>query len=172
MDNCESVVALTSSTTANAETPGVIELSARTAALPWLRQLGALYAKYRLKNLKITYEPYCPTSVGGQVVFALVYDENDATLANLTVARLLQTYRNVRTPVWSTCAPSAYDAQRAAVPWYVSKTGPAASTLANLSVPCWLVFAHFSPSVNTPLGRFMAHYSVEFIEPVAPDLNG
>lgn len=172
VENSESVAALVSNTTANAESVGVTELSVRTGTLPWLRQLGSLYAKYRFKSLKITYEPYCPTSVGGQVVFALVYDENDSNAVDITVARLLQTFRNARTAVWSSCAPIAYDPKRAAIPWYVSKPNPAASTLANLSVPCWLVFAYFSPAVSTPLGRFMAHYVVELIEPIAPDLNG
>lgn len=167
VENCESLLLVSSPATIGDEGDSSIALSARSANLPWLRQIGELYQKYKFLDLKITYEPFCSTATGGQIVFAMVYDQNDSDVGNVNQDRLLQIGGNSRSPVWAPGSMVTYDKNRAAYPWFVSRANPQASTLANLSVPAWLL-SSVTSSVNTGgLGRFMAHYRVEFIEPVS-----
>lgn len=171
VENSESLTTLTSNIVPDTEEVSSIELSARSSNLPWLSQMGALYSKYKVLEMNITYEPYCATTVGGQMVMALVYDENDSDPGNLSANRILQVGGNTRNSVWAPSACVKYDASRAAYPWLYSKQNPANTTLANLSVAAWLVFSIFSSSSLTGLGRVMAHYRVELIDPVSPQLN-
>jgi len=170
--NCESITTLTSAILIpGAEIVGNIPLSARnTTSLPWLERVGALYSKYRYRNLQVVYEPYCPTNTSGQLVMALVYDFNDTTTSPSSTT-ILQTGGNVRCSVWDHSQPLRYDVAKAAQPWYYSRLNPAANTQANLSVPAWLIYSIFSYSVDQGLGRIMCHYDVEFCDPVAPGIN-
>jgi hypothetical protein len=171
VENCESILTLTSNVVPDTEQVGSIELSARSNSLPWLSQMGALYSKYRVLSMTVTYEPYCATTIGGQMVMALVYDENDSDPGNLSANRILQVGGNTRNSVWAPSAPTRYDASRAAYPWLYSKNNPASNTTANLSVAAWLVYSIFSSSSITGLGRVMVHYKVELVDPVSPQLN-
>jgi len=171
VENSESIATFTANVIPDTEQVGSIQLSARSTNLPWLSQMGALYSKYRIQSLTVTYEPYCATTVGGQMVFALVYDENDSDPGNLSAARILQVGGNTRCPVWSPSAVVSYDKSKAAYPWLYSKGNPANTTLANLSVAAWVVYSVFSSSSLAGLGRFMANYRVEFVDPVSPQLN-
>jgi hypothetical protein len=171
VENCESILTLTSNLVPDTEQVGAVELSARSSNLPWLNQMGALYSKYRVLSMAVTYEPYCATTVGGQMVMALVYDENDSDVGNLSANRILQVGGNTRNSVWAPSSPARYDASKAAYPWLYSKANPSSNTTANLSVAAWLVYSIFSSSTLTGLGRVMAHYKVELVDPVSPQLN-
>lgn len=168
--NAESILTLTSATTpVGGEVTGNVQLSARSASLPWLSQIGATFSKFRVRSMSLSYEPYCPTTTSGQICLALVYDENDT--AGPTAAAILQTSGNVRNPVWQKGSPVRYDAARAAYPWYYSKVNPVSTTLANLSVPAWLIYSAFSSTPTLGLGRIMCNYTIDFCDPVAPGIN-
>lgn len=171
VSNSESLLTLTSAILVpGSEIVGSVPLSVRNPTnLPWLNQVGPMYSKYRFRSLSVTYEPYCPTTSSGQICMVMVYDENDinSPLAN----SILQTAGNIRTPVWQKSAPVKFDSQRAAYPWYYSKQNPASTTIANLSVPAWLLYSAFSSSLDLGLGRVMCHYVVEFCDPIAPATN-
>lgn len=170
IENCESVARLVAGAEGGTEVITVVPLSVQNPTqLPWLNQLGQLYSKYRVLSMKLTYEPYCPTSLGGEIAMCLVYDENDTSLVD--AARILQTYGNVRSPVWSTTAPVVYDRTKAAHPWLVSKLNPQATTLANLSVSSWLLVSAQGSQPAAALGRIMCQYKIELVEPISPTMN-
>lgn len=170
VENCESVARLFSGAAGGTEVITVVPLSVQNPGqLPWLNQLGQLYSKYRVLDMKLTYQPYCPTSLGGEIAMALVYDQNDTSLVD--AARILQTYGNVRSPVWSTTTPVVYDRTKSAYPWLVSKLNPVSTTLANLSVSSWLLVSAQASTATTALGRVMCQYKIELVEPVSPVIN-
>lgn len=168
--NAESVLELVASITAGSSVTGRLTLSPTSLSLPWLSTVGQVYSKYRVRDLHVLYEPYCPTTIGGEVAAVIVYDENDNQ--NINTQTILATYGNQRTPVWAPSDPIRYDKSKAAYPWLYCKQNPVNTTLANLSVAGWLLYSYFSNEANSRLGRFMCHYSVEFVDPISPDLNG
>lgn len=171
VENSESLALLTSSGTSGGELVLSIPLHVRSASLPWLTQVGALYSKYRVLSMSIRYEPVCATTIGGEIAHAIVYDENDSETSGLSISRILQIAGNQRCPVWSPSALVMYDKSKAAQPWYYSQVNPPASTVANLSVAGWGVFGYQSSAVSTALGRVMVHYRVELVDPVSPLSN-
>lgn len=171
VSNCESLGLVNANAVAGTPTNLVFSLGAQSGSMPWLQTVGTLYQKYRVRELTVTYEPICPTTIGGQIVFALVYDQNDTDVANVTQERLLQVYGNARSPLWTMGAAVCYDKGKAAVPWYASKFAPNASTQANLVVPAWLIVSTVSSTASIGLGRLMAHYTYEFIEPTSGLMN-
>lgn len=169
--NRETILELVSSATSGTDVTGRLALSAwNPSVLPWLANIGPLYSKYRVLALDVIYEPYCPTTIGGEVAAVLVYDENDSSV--ITPQTILQTQGNQRCPVWGPSAPVKYDKARAAYPWLYCKFNPAATTVANLSVAAWLIYSYFSSAESTRLGRFMCEYIVELTDPISPNLNG
>jgi hypothetical protein len=163
---------LTSSATANAEVVDAIPLSAASPFLPWLQQIGANYGRYRFRSLQCWYEPVCASTTPGQVTMVMVFDENDSDPASITSTNILQTEGNRKSSVWDHTNLVTYNPTRAQFRWYVVKNNPAATTVANISVPAWLLYAIFSSAVSTGLGRLMCRYEVEFDSAIAPAMQG
>lgn len=170
--NEEPMAFLTSSATANTEVVGAIPLSAASSFLPWLQQIGANYGRYRFRSLHCWYEPVCASTTPGQVTLVMVFDENDADPASITSTNILQTEGNRKSSVWDRTNLVSYDPNRAQFRWYVVKNNPAPTTLANISVPAWLLFSIFSSQQSVGLGRLMCRYEVEFDSAIAPAMQG
>lgn len=170
--NEEPMAFLTSSATANTEVVGALPLSAASSFLPWLQQIGANYGRYRFRSLNCWYEPVCASTTPGQVTLVMVFDENDADPASITSTNILQTEGNRKSSVWDKTNLVSYDPNRAQFRWYVVKNNPAATTVANISVPAWLLFSIFSSQISVGLGRLMCRYEVEFDSAIAPAMQG
>ena len=168
--NEEPMAFISSAATANLEVIGALPLSAASASLPWLAQIGSNYSRYRFRSLQCWYEPVCSSTTPGQITLVMVFDEND--IDAVTSTNILQTEGNRKASVWDKTDLVRYDPQRAQLRWYVIKSNPANTTLANISVPAWLLFAAFSSQVSTDLGRLMCRYEVEFDSAIAPAMQG
>lgn len=168
--NEEPMAFISSAATANLEVIGALPLSAASASLPWLAQIGSNYSRYRFRSLQCWYEPICSSTTPGQITLVMVFDEND--IDAVTSTNILQTEGNRKASVWDRTDLVKYDPTRAQLRWYVIKNNPANTTLANISVPAWLLFAAFSSQVNTGLGRLMCRYEVEFDSAIAPAMQG
>lgn len=167
--NEEPMLFLSSSATSGTEVTGALQLSAASSALPWLGQIGQNYGRYRFRKLACWYEPVCASTTPGQITLVMVFDEND--ISSPTSTNILQTEGNKKASVWDRTNICEYNQNRAQFRWYVVKTNPAATTVANISVPAWLLFAAFSSDVGIGLGRLMCRYEVEFDAAIAPAMN-
>jgi len=167
--NEEPMAFISSSAVANTEVVGALPLSAASPALAWLQQIGANYSRYRFRSLKCWYEPVCASTTPGQVTLVMVFDEND--IGAPTTTNILQTEGNRKSSVWDKTDMVMYNPQRAQFRWYVVKNNPANTTLANISIPAWLLFAAFSSDTTIGLGRLMCRYEVEFDSAIAPAMQ-
>lgn len=168
--NEEPMTFLTSAATANTEVVGAIPLSPASTFLPWLSQIGANYSRYRFRSLHCWYEPVCASTTPGQVTLVMVFDENDIDAPSST--NILQTEGNRKSSVWDRTNLVVYNPNRAQFRWYVVKPNPAATTVANISIPAWLLFAIFSSQTSVGLGRLMCRYEVDFDSAIAPAMQG
>lgn len=169
VSNEEPMAFITSSAIANTEVVGALPLSAASPSLAWLQQIGANYSRYRFRSLKCWYEPVCASTTPGQVTLVMVFDEND--IGAPTSTNILQTEGNRKSSVWDKTDMVVYNPQRAQFRWYVVKNNPASTTIANISVPAWLLYAAFSSSTTIGLGRLMCRYEVEFDSAIAPAMQ-
>lgn len=168
--NEEPMAFITSAATANLEVIGALQLSAASTSLPWLEQIGSNYSRYRFRSLQCWYEPVCSSTTPGQITLVMVFDEND--ISAVTSTNILQTEGNRKASVWDRTDLVRYDPNRAQLRWYVIKRNPANTTIANISVPAWLLFSAFSSQISTGLGRLMCRYEVEFDSAIAPAMQG
>nr|UHS71640.1 MAG: coat protein [Sobemovirus sp.] len=170
--NSGSLVTVMSAGTAGTENPGTASFNVRNSTnLPWLANMGQLYAKYRVLYAHFTWEPIVGTNVNGEICMALLYDQAELAVSSLPIARLMNTSNSIWSPVWKPSSqPMKLDASQMALKWYLSgtTTGVAAG---NMQTPFVVAYCAQSSSVNTALGRIMVRYGVEFIEPIDPAIN-
>lgn len=168
--NSGSLIRVTSSATAGAEVSGTVNFNVRNATeLPWLSGQGERYSKYRVRYARFTWEPIVGTSTVGEICIAMLYDAADVT--NITIERLMQTKGSVWGPIHALSKkPVCYDANHAALPWYISGITPGVPA-GNMQTPFTIAWAAQSSLVSTTLGRIMAEYLVELTEPVDPVIN-
>jgi hypothetical protein len=167
--NEEPMAFLSSSATSGTEVTGALQLSAASSALPWLSQIGLNYGRYRFRKLCCWYEPVCASTTPGQITLVMVFDENDTS--SPTSTNILQTEGNKKASVWDRTNLCEYNQTRAQFRWYIVKPNPTSNTVANISVPAWLLYAAFSSDVGIGLGRLMCRYEVEFDSAIAPAMN-
>jgi len=63
-----------------------IGVTPASASFPWTSAFAALFAKYKLKMLRVWYEHYAPTSVQGQIVLQFIADASYNNVTALTQA--------------------------------------------------------------------------------------
>lgn len=161
---------LSSSTSGN-EVTGTVNFNVRNAVqLAWLSTLGTIYSKFRVLEACFAWEPIVGTSTNGEICMALLYDQADPPAATLTISRLMQTQGSSWSPIWKPTTTVTADVNQMSLKWYLSGTSGGVAA-GNMQTPFTLAFAAQSSLTSTFLGRVMAWYTVEFIEPIDPSLN-
>lgn len=162
---------------------------------PWILGQAAGFSKWRFKRLRYFYIPTCPTSTTGSIHLGLQYDSLDT--APSTVQAISASYAYTTGPCWSGYQASSalsdfdtsipedaiaveVDVTRFSLSWYPFTTltaftaqGTTLLSAQNSYAPGRLVFVTADGTSSTPIqiGRLYSQYEIEFIEPIAANLN-
>jgi len=158
-------------------------------SLNWLAGIAKSYSKYRVHKLTFSYLPQVATTQGGYVDLGTFYDTEDAGQWIATGGDVLYSCpqfasgppyaggavstanNNVHDNNWFGLEVDTEAAHRT-YPWLaIDSTVPVAT--GNLAIPVSVGIRAAGPGLatNTKIGRLIASYDIEFIQPVSASVN-
>lgn len=162
-------------------------------SLTWLGNIAKCYSKYRIHKLVFSYQSRVSTSTDGFLEMGTFYDVLDADTWAISYPDVLYACPQYATgPLYAGGALTSDNSKSNQIkdtnwfgvevdvatahrtyPWLLCNTATSTGQQANLNRAVSLATKAQGPAFAEPtaVGRIMATYDIEFIQPVAPVLN-